>query len=66
MACEELSWSSQTYRFRGPPVWRLGGRSRFRVYLAAVISPDAGLRLVLQGERSQTCHVAWRAWLSQR
>ena len=46
MACEELDVASQAHRFRGPPVWRQGGRSRFRVYLAAVISPDAGERLV--------------------
>jgi hypothetical protein len=58
MACEELQYGLTAYRFRGPLVWRLGGRSRFRVYLAAVISPDTSLRLVPKGERSQTCHVA--------
>lgn len=45
MSGELETCSHSTIRFRGPPVWRRGGRSRFRVYLAAVIFPDAGSRL---------------------
>lgn len=38
VACEELDRLSQPLDFDGLSGWRLGGRCRFRVYLAASIS----------------------------